>query len=125
MVLHFSGSRDLICLQASASLIIFTYYFVALSHQPALYNRWAILSLEIFGVVFWLVSFALLANWTSVYDGGDYWYGDGDAYGFWHAPYSPSDIGLRKRYMVKRGTNKYHDGVALAGTAAGLGAVEL
>ncbi|EXJ77638.1 hypothetical protein A1O3_09866 [Capronia epimyces CBS 606.96] len=106
-----------------ASLIIFAYYFVALSCKPALYNRWVVLSLEIFGVVFWLVSFALLADWTSFHN--RLWFGHGGSYGFWHASFSPSDIGLRTRDIVKRSTNKYHAGVALAGTAAVLGGAEL
>ncbi|KIX04924.1 uncharacterized protein Z518_05795 [Rhinocladiella mackenziei CBS 650.93] len=38
--------------------------------------------------------------------------------------FSPSDIDLRKNLIVKRGTNNYHTGVALAGTVAGLGAAE-
>ncbi|EXJ86186.1 hypothetical protein A1O1_06556 [Capronia coronata CBS 617.96] len=108
---------------ASASLVIFAYYFVALSRKPALYNRWAVLGLEIFGVFFWLLSFGLLANWTNVHN--SFWFGQNGSYGFWHAPFDPSDIGLRTRSIVKRGTNKYHTGVALAGTAAGLGGVEL
>ncbi|KIW13014.1 hypothetical protein PV08_08201 [Exophiala spinifera] len=107
---------------ASASLIIFVYYFIALSRQPNLYNRWAVLGLEIFGVIFWLTSFALMAQWTSVYNG--WWYGNGNSYGFWDAPYRPEDVGFAKRTVVKRSVNKYHAGVALAGTAAGLGAVE-
>jgi len=76
-------------------------------------------------VVFWLVSFSLLANFTSWYNGSDYWYGAGDSYGFWKAPYSPEDVGFSKRARVGKSHSKYHAGVALAGTAAGLGAVEL
>jgi hypothetical protein len=106
--------------------LIFAYYIVALSHKPTLYNRWAVLGLEIFGVIFWLVSFSLLANFTSWYNGDDYWYGDGDSYGFWKAPYLPEDVGFAKRASVKKtGHSRYHAGVALAGTAAGLGAIEL
>lgn len=80
------------------------------------------MGLEIFGVIFWLVTFVLLAHWTSVYNG--FWYGENNAYGFWNAPFAPADVGIRSRSIVKRGTNKYHAGVALAGTAAGLGGVE-
>lgn len=109
--------------KASASLLVFVYYFVALSRQPGLYNRWAVLGLEIFGVAFWLVSFLLLAHWTSVYNA--YWFGENGSYGWWNAPYAPDEIGFRKRSILKRSTNKYHTGVVLAGTAAGLGGVEL
>ncbi|KAK7903358.1 hypothetical protein LTR67_001377 [Exophiala xenobiotica] len=107
---------------ASASLVIFVYYFVALSYHPTLYHPWAILALEAFGVIFWLTSFATMAQWTSVYNG--WWYGEGDSYGFWEAPFRPEDVGFAKITIVRRSANKYHAGVALAGTAAGLAAVE-
>lgn len=109
--------------------MIFGYYIVALSHKPELYNRWVVLGFEIFGVFFWLVSFALLANFTSRFNGRNRWYGDGDSYGFWNAPYTPEDVGFDKRaprFGPKNGgLSKMHVGIALAGTAAGLGAVEL
>jgi hypothetical protein len=111
--------------QASATLIIFAYYFVALSRKPQYYNRWAVLALEIFGVIFWLVSFALCAEWTAVYNDGYWWNGGHTSYGFWNAPFSPKDIGLQSGRLRRRGANKYRAGVGLAGTAAGLGAVEL
>lgn len=102
---------------------------MALSRKPALYNRWVVLGLEIFGVFFWLVSFALLANWTRRFNGFNRWYGDGDSYGFWNAPYSPEDVGFTKRAPrfgpKKGGHSNRHVGVALAGTAAGLGGLEL
>ncbi|OQV04274.1 hypothetical protein CLAIMM_09184 [Cladophialophora immunda] len=107
---------------ASATLIVFAYYFVALSRKPALYNRWAILALEVCGTLFWLVSFALLARWTSFYH--RFWYGHGPSYGFWHAPFRPSDMGLIPRSIVKRASSSRRAGVALAGTAAGLGGLE-
>ncbi|KIW82478.1 hypothetical protein Z517_05505 [Fonsecaea pedrosoi CBS 271.37] len=107
---------------SSATLIIFAYYFVALSRKPALYNRWAILALEVGGTLFWLVSFALLSRWTSFYS--RFWYGRGPSYGFWHAPFRPSDMGLSPRTIVKRASSSRRAGVALAGTAAGLGGIE-
>ncbi|KAK4949690.1 hypothetical protein LTR10_011531 [Elasticomyces elasticus] len=107
---------------SSASLLVFIYYFLALSRSPALYNRWAVLGLEIFGVVFWLVSFLLLAHWTSVYN--SYWLDENDTYGWWDASSAPNEIGFKKRGVFKRSSNRYHTGIALAGTAAGLGGVE-
>ncbi|OAL21065.1 hypothetical protein AYO22_08349 [Fonsecaea multimorphosa] len=107
---------------ASATLIVFAYYFVALSRQPALYNRWAILTLEICGTILWLVSFTLLARWTSFHH--RFWFGSGQSYGFWHAPFKPSDMGLSARTIVKRESSSRRAGVALAGTAAGLGGLE-
>ncbi|EXJ71497.1 uncharacterized protein A1O5_05305 [Cladophialophora psammophila CBS 110553] len=110
-------------LTASATLIVFAYYFVALSCKRALYNRWAILAIEACGTLLWLVSFALLSRWTSFYH--RFWYGSGQSYGFWHAPFRPSDIGLSPRSIVKRYSSTRRAGVALAGTAAGLGGLEL
>ncbi|OAP54426.1 hypothetical protein AYL99_11527 [Fonsecaea erecta] len=107
---------------ASATLILFAYYFIALSRRPELYNRWAILALEICGTLLWLVSFALLSRWTSFYH--RFWFGHGQSYGFWHAPFRPSDMGLSTRTIVKRESSSRRAGVALAGTAAGLGGAE-
>jgi len=36
---------------------------------PLVYNYWAILGLEIFAVLFWLISFALLASEVNAADG--------------------------------------------------------
>ena len=78
-------------------------------------------------MLFWLISFSLLANWTAVYDGSAWNNYGHTAYGIWEAPFSPESIGLRSgiKRLGKRGTSKPIAGVALAGTAAGLGAVEL
>jgi hypothetical protein len=38
---------------------------------PLVYNYWAILGLEIFAVLFWLISFALLASEVNTADGGN------------------------------------------------------
>jgi hypothetical protein len=113
-------------LQASATLIIFGYYSVSLCKKPELYNAWAILGLEIFGVIFWLVSFALCADWTATFN-HDIYLGSGTKtnYGFWNAPFTPEDIGLESRDLAKRATNKWKASIGLMGTAAGLGAVEL
>ena len=54
------------------------YLLVAEYGTPALYNYWAILALDIFLVIFWLCSFALLAAQVSylfIY-GVDYSYYD-------------------------------------------------
>ena len=105
--------------QACATLIIFGYYFFALTRQKHLYNRWAILGLEIFGTIFWLVSFSLCAEWATVYNGANWWSGHQTHYGGnWYT-------GLRDRSVMRRATNKYKAGVALTTTAAVLGALEL
>jgi hypothetical protein len=63
-------------------MIIVVYNLVASLGAPAIYNYWAILGLDIFAVIFWLISFALLASetagWSIVtyyYDDCDYYYG--------------------------------------------------
>jgi len=44
-----------------ATMIITVYYIVAITALPAAYNYWAILSLDIFAVIFWIISMSLLA----------------------------------------------------------------
>lgn len=55
-------------MKGTATVIIMTYILVAETKGLA-YNFWALLALEIFGVIFWLSSFAvladLLASWIS------------------------------------------------------------
>lgn len=112
--------------QASATLVILGYYSVSLCRKPKLYNAWAVLGLEIFGVIFWLVSFALCAEWTAAFNHDVYWsLGKTTNYGFWNAPFRPEDIGLESRGLSKRATNPWRASVGLMGTAAGLGALEL
>lgn len=43
-------------------MIITIYYLVAEFSAPAIYNYWAVLALDIFLVIMWLASFALLAS---------------------------------------------------------------
>lgn len=43
-------------------MIITIYYIVAEFSAPAIYNYWAVLGCDIFLVVMWLASFALLAS---------------------------------------------------------------
>lgn len=117
--------------QASATLIIFGYYAISLCRKPEFYNAWVVLGLEIFGVIFWLVSFALCAEWTATFNHRTY-FGTGAStdydstnFGFWNAPFTPEDIGLESRDIVTGAPAKWKTGVALMGTAAGLGALEL
>ncbi|KAI0126866.1 hypothetical protein BJ170DRAFT_421668 [Xylariales sp. AK1849] len=78
--LVFSGDC-LMLFTAIATVIYCIYCIVAEFGAPALYNYWAILALDIFLVIFWLISFALLAAQVAPYMGGysycDYW---GDCY---------------------------------------------
>lgn len=47
--------------QGSYSILILTYYFVAVHASPNLYNSIALLVLEVLALVFWLACFAALA----------------------------------------------------------------
>lgn len=102
-------------------MILTVYYIVSVTALPAAYNYWAILSLDIFGLIFWLISMALLAwevavfGWAvSVYSGSSsssYC----DLYGYCY----------KKREMLeKRSTDAYTYRNVLA-AAAGLGGLEL
>jgi hypothetical protein len=63
----FQNARHADCFnQAIATLIIIAYIFVAGARKSAFYNVWAVLALEIFDVIFWIVSFPLYAEWTAV-----------------------------------------------------------
>ena len=122
--------------QAAATLLIFAYYTLSLCRFPHLYSPWAVLGLEIFGVIFWLTSFALCAEWTATFNHSWWTHGSKSAtsYGFWNAPFRPEDIGLASRSLpfigglMKRaaaGENMWKASVGLMGAAAGLGAVQL
>jgi len=64
---------------ALATIITLIYIFVATYSQPIIYQYWAILALEIFCLIFWLISFALLASEVAIAAaytcGGYYYYG--------------------------------------------------
>ncbi|KAJ9609884.1 hypothetical protein H2200_006213 [Cladophialophora chaetospira] len=107
---------DIALFTSSATLLVFAYYFVALSHSPGLYNRWAVLILETVGTLLWLVSLATLAGWSAHHSGGP-----PTGYGFWHAQFAPADVGLQTHPH----SNNRKTGIAFAGTAAGLSGLEL
>ncbi|KAF2455765.1 hypothetical protein BDY21DRAFT_348615 [Lineolata rhizophorae] len=46
---------------ALATMIITIYYLVTFKGAPKAYNMWAVLALEVFAIIFWLVSMATLA----------------------------------------------------------------
>jgi hypothetical protein len=93
-------------LQAIATIISCIYFIVAEFGPPASYNYWAVLSLDIFLVFFWLISFAILAAQIAPYMSG---YTECDYF----ECYSVSLTAAEKRYAS-----------ALAG-AAGIGGLEL
>jgi hypothetical protein len=47
-------------------MIVTIYYIVAEFGAPAIYNYWAVLSLDIFLVIMWIASMGLLASWMSL-----------------------------------------------------------
>lgn len=51
--------------KAIATLITTVWLLVAHFAKPKIYNYWAVLALDIFLVVFWLVAFAVLASQVS------------------------------------------------------------
>jgi hypothetical protein len=55
---------ELILFTALATMII-TVYIIAAERSPVIYNYWAILGLDIFAIIFWIVSFSLLASEVS------------------------------------------------------------
>ncbi|ERS99243.1 hypothetical protein HMPREF1624_04441 [Sporothrix schenckii ATCC 58251] len=67
-VLSFSGD-ELMIFTVIASLIVCIYVLVATLAAPAAYNYWAVLSLDILLVIFWLASFALLASQVAPFMG--------------------------------------------------------
>ncbi|KAH8821484.1 hypothetical protein F5884DRAFT_89154 [Xylogone sp. PMI_703] len=78
--LSFDGD-DLTLFTALATMIITVYVLVSTIWVPVLYNYWAILGLDIFAIVFWIISFSLLASevaaysWVTNYDYTDCYYG--------------------------------------------------
>jgi len=72
------------------TLVVTIYYLVAEYSSPAVYNYWAVLALDIFLVIMWLASFALLASEVAAvysYSGSSYYYYD--------SYYKRSDIAKR------------------------------
>lgn len=65
-------------MQALFTLITSVYHLVAEYGAPSIYNYWAVLGLDIFMVIMWLSSFALLASQVAAffaYSSYDYYYG--------------------------------------------------
>ncbi|ROW14160.1 hypothetical protein VPNG_04193 [Cytospora leucostoma] len=68
-LLSFSGNA-LSLFTAVATLIITVYYVVVEFGPVNGYNYWAVLALDIFAIIFWTASFALLASQIAPYMGG-------------------------------------------------------
>jgi len=112
---------DLTMFTAIATMIITVYIIVAEFAVPVIYNYWAILGLDIFAVIFWIISFPLLASEVAdfvVFDNYNndytcsYYIGD-------YCVYKRS-LGLSKRFWIDSSTT-YRNAMA---AAAGLGGLE-
>lgn len=99
-------------------MIITVYYIVAVTALPTFYNYWAILGLDVFAIIFWIISFSILAWEVAEYG--------------WEVTYTYSYCAYgycyKKRdtpFLEKRATtNVYTYRNALA-AASGLGGLEL
>ncbi|KAF7553629.1 hypothetical protein G7Z17_g3501 [Cylindrodendrum hubeiense] len=91
---------------AVATLISSLYMIIANQCAPQLYNYWAVMSLDIFLLIFWLISFALLAAETAYF-----W-----AAGTYYCGYYSCYYGTLEGSALVLG--------AILAAAAGLGALE-
>ncbi|KAI9844066.1 MAG: hypothetical protein M1838_002322 [Thelocarpon superellum] len=81
------AAYGLILFTAASTIIINIWLFVSILAVPVAYNMWANLATEIFLVIFWLISFATLAAYTSDLNLGEL----NDDFGFQNYP--PWDTG--------------------------------
>lgn len=101
-------------------MIIAVYNIVATHGAPVIYNYWAILSLDIFAICFWIISMSYMA-WTTA--AATYWYEDDTSscdYYYYGYCYKKRDLSLTKRATTDAYT--YRNSMA---AAAGLGGLEL
>jgi hypothetical protein len=100
-----------------ATIIINVYIIVAGLVFPIAYNYWAVLALDIFAVLFWLISFPLLASRVAQ-EGKNGSVSGANLNGSTDCFWGPCFV------LSKRGTNfrTYRNSMA---AASGLGALEL
>lgn len=98
-------------------MIITIYYIVSTMALKSAYNYWAILGLDIFAIVFWLISFALLASEVAAFLWG-YGYSSSTSTCYYGYCYKKRDIAARAT------TDLYTYRNSLA-AASGLGGLEL
>ena len=110
--LSYRPGLPLTCVQAICTIIIVVYFLVAHFGAPRAYNYWAILALDIWAVIFWLSSFALLASLVTVYSTADITCD-------YYACYYNKKRDLETRDISRTGYR------GIMGAAAGLGALEL
>jgi len=95
-----------------ATMIIVGYILASEMLVTGLYNYWAILGLDIFAMIFWLISFALLASEVAAFSIIDYCYG--------YYCYKKRDFSD----LSKRATTNPHTYRNAMAAASGLGALE-
>jgi len=101
---------------AIATMILTVYYIVSITALPVAYNYWAILGLDIFAIIFWIISMSLLASEVAAYS----WAlsDDSSTYCVYGYCYKKRDV-LQRRDTTDAYT--YRDALA---AAAGLGGLE-
>ncbi|KAH7321534.1 hypothetical protein BKA65DRAFT_408846 [Rhexocercosporidium sp. MPI-PUGE-AT-0058] len=112
----FTAKTSLIPHQAIATLIIAVYNIVTITIRPAFYNYWAVLGLDAFALIFWLISFSLLASeaaaWSIITHYSD------------NCAYSTIAYCYKKRALIQKLSNDYHTYRNAMAAGAGLGGSE-
>ncbi|KAK0100106.1 hypothetical protein ONS96_008041 [Cadophora gregata f. sp. sojae] len=102
--------------QAIATITIAVYYIASVTFRPVFFNYWAVIGLDIFGLIFWLTSFALLASeaaaWTVITHFGD------------NRAYSTTAYCCRKRALAQKRSTDHHTYRNAMAAGAGLGGLE-
>lgn len=101
-------------------MIIVVYNLVATMAVPVIYNYWAVLGLDIFAVVFWIISFSLLASEVAAYGIVTY---NSDSCDYYYNGYCYKKRGLN--FLLKRATTNVYTYRNSMAAASGLGGLEL
>ncbi|KAH6715284.1 hypothetical protein BKA61DRAFT_604134 [Leptodontidium sp. MPI-SDFR-AT-0119] len=101
---------------AIATLVIAIYNIVTIIIHPAFYNYWAVIGLDTFALIFWLISFSLLASeaaaWSIITHYSD------------NCAYSTTAYCYRKRALVQKRSTDYRTYRNAMAAGAGLGGLE-
>ena len=93
------------------------YYVVTINVYSVFFNYWAVIGLDIFALVFWLISFALLASeaaaWTITTHFGD------------NCAYSNTAYCYRKRALAQKRSTDYRTYRNAMAAGAALGGFEM
>ncbi|KAG4434884.1 hypothetical protein IFR05_009644 [Cadophora sp. M221] len=101
---------------AIATLIITIYNIVTITISPVFYNYWAAIGLDAFVLIFWLISFSLLASeaaaWSIITHYSD------------NCAYSTIAYCYRKRALIQKRSTDYRTYRNAMAAGAGLGGLE-